>query len=402
MLTRIRLTLKQHRFETISITVVSLGLAAAALIEAFRLNSLNVPVSCLSNGFYYGPGNLAISSAADAHCQELATAFDKIHGSVDMNLVRLLILLVPLVAGIVLGAPLVARELEQGTAPLSWSLSGSRRRWLFGKVLAGVVLLVPLMLALGLAAEVLEGALDPGVDTHAAFQNYLGRGFFLVFWALAAFAGTLSLGTLFGRTMPALILALIICFFARVLWEPVMASIVLRPIAVADANSGQQFYGGPGMVVGIAGPIAPSESSDSSEPSASPGASVTSGPSATPAPSASLETTGNDAPTQSMPYWVRADLYSYSQVFVGGKPYHGDMSSLNFGWGVDQNGNTFEFDANGNQIPIDPSQIPNWVSYSIPGSQYWPVVAFESGLLLLGSLALAAVAFVWVDRRRPY
>ena len=35
------------------------------------------------------------------------------------------------------------------------------------------MLLVPLMLALGLAAEVLEGALDPGVNTHAAFQNYL-------------------------------------------------------------------------------------------------------------------------------------------------------------------------------------------------------------------------------------
>jgi len=83
--------------------------------------------------------------------------------------------------------------------------------------------------------------------------------------------------------------------------------------------------------------------------------------------------------------------------------YRGDISFDNEDVeGVDQNGNTFEFDANGNQIQIDPSQIPNWVSYSIPGSQYWPVVAFESGLLLLGSLVLAAVAFVWVDRRRPY
>ena len=397
MLARIRLTLKQHRFETISITVVSLGLAVAALIEAFRLNSLNVSASCLAAGSYFGPGS--ITSAADAHCQELANAFDKVHGSVDMNLVRLLILLVPLVAGIVLGAPLVARELEQGTAPLSWSLSGSRRRWLFGKVLAGVVLLVPLMLALGLAAEVLEGALDPGVNTHAAFQNYLGRGFFLALWALAAFAGTLSLGTLFGRTMPALILALIICFFARVLWEPVMASLVLRPIAVEQTNSGQIFYGGPSMVIGVAGP----PPSESSEPSGSAQAGASPGTSATPDPSSSPGTSGsNDALTPAVPYWVQVDLYSYSQVFVDGKPYHGDMSNLQFGYGIDQNGNTFGFDANGNQIPLDPSQIPTWVSYAIPGSQYWPVVAFESGLLLLGSLLLAGVAFVWVDRRRPY
>ncbi|HEY5486202.1 MAG TPA: ABC transporter permease subunit [Candidatus Limnocylindrales bacterium] len=388
MLTRIRLTLKQHRFETIAITVVCLGLSAAALIEAFRLNSLNVPLSCFSTGYYYGPASMSITSPADAHCQELQNSFYNLQRSVNMNAVQLMLLLVPLLAGIVLGAPLVARELEHGTAPLSWALSGSRRRWLLGKVLAGVILLVPLMLALGLAAEVLEGALDPGVDTHAIFQNYLGRGFIVVFWALAAFAGTFALGTIFGRTMPALIVALVVCFFARVLWEPGMARIVLRPIAVEQASSGQLFgpaFGGPGMVIGIPVPT------PSSEPSASPG------------PSASPATNGpNDATTPFVPPWVQADLYSYSQVFVDGKPYHGDTSKLSFGYGVDQNGNTFGFDANGNQVPIDPSQIPTWVDYAVPGSQYWPVVAFESGLLLLGSLLLAAVAFVWVDRRRPY
>jgi hypothetical protein len=89
-------------------------------------------------------------------------------------------------------------------------------------------------------------------------------------------------------------------------------------------------------------------------------------------------------------------------VFIDGKPYYGDTSLLNFGYGMDENGNTFGFDANGNQIPLDPSQIPIWVNFVIPGSQYWPVVAFESGLLLLGSLIFAGIAFVWVDRRRPY
>src|ERR1035437_8818825 len=223
MLTRIRLTLKQHRFETISISVVCVGLVVAALIEACRLNSLNVPLSCLPSGQYYGPGSFSITSSTDIHCQALANSFYNMQYSMDMGLVRLLLVLAPILARIVLGAPLVAREIEQGTAPLSWALSGSRRRWLLGKVLAGVVLLVPLMLVVGLAAEVLEGALDPGVDTHAAFQNYLGRGSFDVFWALAAFAGTVTLGTLFGRTMPALILALIVCFFVRVTWEPAMA-----------------------------------------------------------------------------------------------------------------------------------------------------------------------------------
>ena len=44
MTTRIWLTFKQQRFETIAITVVCVVLTAAALIEAYRLSSLNVPI----------------------------------------------------------------------------------------------------------------------------------------------------------------------------------------------------------------------------------------------------------------------------------------------------------------------------------------------------------------------
>jgi hypothetical protein len=51
---------------------------------------------------------------------------------------------------------------------------------------------------------------------------------------------------------------------------------------------------------------------------------------------------------------------------------------------------------------VDISKTPQYVEYIIPGAWYWNVVALESGLLLLGSLFLGAVAFVWVDRRRPY
>jgi type II secretory pathway pseudopilin PulG len=51
---------------------------------------------------------------------------------------------------------------------------------------------------------------------------------------------------------------------------------------------------------------------------------------------------------------------------------------------------------------IDPSHMPQQFLYVIPGSRYWQTIALESGLLLLGSLFLGAIAFAWVDRRRPY
>jgi hypothetical protein len=378
MLTRIRLTLKQHRFETLAISIVCLGLAAAALIEAFRLNSLGVPLSCFSTGQSGPYGGMAVMAGnTDAHCMDLQNSFSSIQYGMDMALVRMLLLLVPLVAGIIFGAPLVAREIEQGTAPLSWALAGSRRRWLLGKVLAGVVLLVPMMLVIGFAAEVLEGALDPGMDTHAIFQNYMGRGFIEVFWALAAFAGTFTLGTLFGRTMPAVVVALIVCLFVRVAWEPVMASEILRPMAVEDVNTNQPYSG---FVI---------------KPTEAPSASVV--PSETPSGTAvPSQTPGgtNAQPTPFVPWWVQTNLYSYTQVFLDGKPYYGDPWQLP--------GAQIEFDANGNPIMPDPATMPVWTSYSIPGSQYWLVLALESGMLLLGSLLFAAIAFAWVDRRRPY
>jgi len=65
------------------------------------------------------------------------------------------------------------------------------------------------MLAVGLAANVLEGALNRLNPTLILQLPEPGRPD--VFWALAAFAGTFALGTILGRTMPAGCLALVVC-----------------------------------------------------------------------------------------------------------------------------------------------------------------------------------------------
>ena len=360
MLTRIWLTYKQHRFETIAIAVVCLGVAVAAFIEAWRLNSLNVPWHCFQTwqggGYNGGP----IPDAAQLRCNELVQSYQNLQQSTDVSIVRMLLIFVPLIAGIILGAPLVAREIEQGTAPLSWSLSGSRRRWLLGKILAGLLLIVPLMLALGLASDVLQGAMSPHLHTHAAFENYAGRGVIVVFWALAAYAGTLALGTILGRTMPAVVLALVICFFVRTTWEPGMNHFVLTPLATkqADQVSMSNYYSG--MV----------------------------------------------------------DMSLYQKVYLDGKEITNDEANA---WYMQHQGPVVATtpDPNGSMPPaatasdgsglivaqppaIQPSEFPQYVTFGIPGSMYWPVVGFESGVLLLGALLCGGIAMVWVDRRRPY
>jgi hypothetical protein len=352
MLTRIWLTYKQHRFETIALIVVCLGLAAAALIEAYRLNSMNVPMSCFNSwtGGFVDPSGPPMD-AATAHCNSLVKSWMSLNGSTDMNLVQMLLIFAPLLGGIVLGAPLVAREIEQGTAPLSWALSGSRRRWLLGKVLAGVLLLVPLMLAVGITADVLTAATHPGLDTHAAFEGFAGRGVIVVFWALAAFAGTFALGTLMGRTLPALIVALLVCFFVRVTWDAGMSHFILAPFARQEISSDQNYNGW---------------------------------------------------------YAGEINMPAYGQYYMDGKPWNGDYYEWSMAHPVPMVAVTAPPDAPADQkgtsyMQPDPSfDSPSYVQFVIPGNWYWNVVAVESAFLLLGSLLFGGIAMVWVDRRRPY
>jgi len=216
---------------------------------------------------------------------------------------------------------------------------------------------VPLMLVVGLAADVFEAAQYPDLNVYASYIDYVSRGAILVFWALAAFAGTFALGTLLGRTMPALIVALVVCFFVRGSWEAGMNHFVLRPFAVQT----------------------------------------------------SLEQSANYTPDS----WYN-DISLYQTVYMDGKPWDGDVNA----WWMEHQqvqvsatpdasgfvpggGEPVYVDPATNK-PLAPSQVPTYVNFVIPGAWYWNVVVLESGLLLLGSLFCGVIAFVWVDRRRPY
>jgi hypothetical protein len=351
MLTRILLIYKQHRFETIAISVLCLGLAAAGLIEAFRLFALNTPVACLGNGYgyggYVGPMMTGIGTQPTGidPCQAALNVRYGLTSSIDFTLVMALFVFAPFIAGLTFGAPLVARELEQGTAPLSWSLAGSRRRWLLFRMLAMGGLLVVLLGAVAISSDVYQGTMSPTVDVHASFATYTYRGAIDIFWGLAAFLGTVALGTIFGRTLPAVFIAVVICFFARGGWEPVMNRTILPPLAVMQSQDIQNNQSG----------------------------------------------------------WSPNDLYVYYRTYLDGKPWDGD---LNAWWNAHQPAMIADpsggIQPDPNAPAFDPAQEPQQIPFLISGSQYWPVVALESGILLLGSLICGAVALIWVDRRRPY
>ena len=132
--------------------------------------------------------------------------------------------LVPLVAGLFWGAPVLARELERGTHRLAWTQSVSRPRWLFTKlgVLGLAVTAAGVLLGLMITAwlSVFDGIrdADPFGDTALFGATGVLGG---VWWLFGFMLGTAAGGVL-RRTLPAFavtiavfVLAMVALFSAR-------------------------------------------------------------------------------------------------------------------------------------------------------------------------------------------
>ena len=138
---------------------------------------------------------LAVSQAAQAAvaCPPATaqTCLAEFHQLVSASPVLVTLSSLPLLVGVFIGAPLVARELEQGTYLLAWTQGVPRRRWLLWKlgVLFGLIGLGFVALA-GLMAW-WSAPVDPVVGPWLTFEV---RG--LVPFAYAFFA--LSLGVAAG------------------------------------------------------------------------------------------------------------------------------------------------------------------------------------------------------------
>ena len=128
-----------------------------------------------------------------------------------------IILLAPAVIGLFWGAPLIARELETGTADLAWNQSVTRTRWLAVKLTAGGLAAMAVTEALSLmqtwwAAPISQAAADgsgAGVAQSRFSQlNFASHG--ITPLGYAAFAFVLSRGGAVRRTIPAMAVTLAI------------------------------------------------------------------------------------------------------------------------------------------------------------------------------------------------
>jgi hypothetical protein len=156
-----------------------------------------------------------------------------------------LLLLLPGLIGVVVGAPLIARELEYGTWRLAWSQTVPRTRWLATKlamVTGGLVVLGAAMTA------VITWYREPmdRLTGHLINNAYDFEGLALTAYILLAFGLAVLAGLLLRRSIPAMVTALVAWLAVRL-----GAEYLLRPRFQAPLTLRQSCANGCSIDTGI-------------------------------------------------------------------------------------------------------------------------------------------------------
>ncbi len=197
----VRMAFRLHRFELVGFGVLIAFLAAAAVGVAGMLDATGYGANC-------DPMRDNVPA-----CEAMGRRFYDLQSSL-VSPVQGLLLAAPFLLGAVMGPPLVARELERGTARLAWSLAPSRLHWFVVRLLPVLATVFALALAAGLALDRLTASMEPWTNAALSFSGFGARG--VVFAARVAFVFAIgvAVGASLARTLPALLLTAVIGWIA--------------------------------------------------------------------------------------------------------------------------------------------------------------------------------------------
>ena len=226
----LRLAWKLQRWELASLIALVVALVVALVFVGWRMEQIQASApACF--GAAYGPagddrGECEASFRAYSAMQQIAP-----YAGVGA-------MLAPFILGVVLGPPLMGREIEGRTAAIAWTLSGSRRRWLALRTapLAVVVLAAVVLIGVGgstLARQLAGG--EPGFESLVPpLPLEVARG------ALSMLIGLLA-GTVLGRTFPAVLasaLAIVVLMVAASIGIDTWMAAEARPLPQASGLAG--------------------------------------------------------------------------------------------------------------------------------------------------------------------
>ncbi len=298
---------------------------------------------------------LLLGCAASGTCAALHQGQTSL-GSVLGHDFAILSMLGPAVFGMLVGAPLLAREYEARTMDFAWSQSVTRTRWLLVKV--GWALLAAAVWG-GVLAELVTWW---SVPRNAAFQNWFQPNYFdqqgIVPIGYSVFATALGIaaGAIFRRTLPAV--AIVVGGFIGLrLWTSQDLRLLhyMTPVTTSFSMTGNfnPPTGSPVVGAGMTGP----------------NGQVL-------AQNFNAGNTFNGVPISSLPRSCQS--------------FAGQASSTSV-----QLSNSAQNAAN---RCLAAAGYHNYVSYQ-PASRYWAFQGIETGIFLVVSFLLLAVTYVVVTRR---
>jgi ABC-type transport system involved in multi-copper enzyme maturation permease subunit len=199
-------TWRQHRIEVVTAATLLAALSIALLYSTWELSQVRQSLNGLSE-------TAQLSSLSD-------------QAGLIMTAIPAVLLVLPALVGIFIGAPLFARDLEQGTHQLLWTQSITRRRWLL------VTLLIVLAPVLACAAIVAILAVR-WVNVQGTLTNpwyaYDEQGLVLVAYTAFAFALGAAFGVLIRRVVPAMAATAALFVAVRVVFEVVLRPSLMTP-----------------------------------------------------------------------------------------------------------------------------------------------------------------------------
>jgi hypothetical protein len=238
-------TWRQHRMQA-AYLLLALMVTAAALVPlgrsmhgAFDHDGL---AACLRN---YGNPEYITPQTGNNGCGELADQFTTRFGG--LLPLGILLVLLPMLVGMFLGAPLIAREVEHGTHRFAWTQGVSRLRWATTKI---VLISLTGIVAAAAYALLLTWWIEPLNKAGGSRLNWLVfdlQGVVPLAYTLFAVALGIAAGTLTRKVLPAMGITLGVYLISRVLigWlaRPHYLPQVQRRIPVVTALLPNDLHG---------------------------------------------------------------------------------------------------------------------------------------------------------------
>jgi hypothetical protein len=201
-LTWVRLSYRQQKWELL---LLGLGVAGAIGVMLWMTSQLlGITAASPECDFFVDEDQVDVSTA----CAAASESFFEMYGGAEIFLRNGWVL--GFAVGLIVGVPLVARDIEHGTAQVAWTLSRSRAGWLVRRIAFGGLAVLVLLAGLAVVTDALGAAMQPNDDLSRSFQFEGNRGVIIVARGIMALGVGVLVGAIIGRQLPALLLGVVV------------------------------------------------------------------------------------------------------------------------------------------------------------------------------------------------